>query len=234
MSNLVTTIHDNSEKFLPAFARLKATNPGKRTTYDPLDFARLGTTPQPSVGETEVGRWVALSGCIFTITEDGAPFDTAPAGATGRPVKLFEGGAELLLTDRRLMGVVVRGETIVGKVGDQRGSVLLFTLPLTRVDSLRLDLGRRLFGGIKEKRLHIMSVEGTVADVVIDEVVAAPGPGPKGLARYRGTLRQVLDAFVAAVAAARRAGADDEELRQLDALVCGAREETADEVVANF
>ena len=234
MPTMTQVINENSEKFLPAFARLRTSAEGTSSVYGPLEFRFRGTSPLAAPGETEVGRWVAVCGCIITVTDAGLPFQHAPDGTTGRPAKLFEGGAELLLTNRRLLGVVVKGDTIVGNVNDEHGNVLIFSLPLNTVDSVSVDLGRRLFGGAKEKRLHVMSLPAGMTDVFIDSVVAVPGSGPKGYERYRGTLRDVLEAFVAPVVAARRPAADESEQRQLGAAARGVREQSEDEVAVSF
>jgi hypothetical protein len=232
MSNIARTIHENSERFLPAFARLKAAEGDRPGRYTPLEFHYRGASPVPAPGERELARWVVIGGCMFTVTDAGTPMDTAPTGTTGHPMRLFSGGAELVLTDRRLLGVVVDGETVVGKVGG--GSILALSFPLTRVESVSVDLKRRLLGGVKETRLHIWSLDGTVTDLVVDDVLAEPGNGPRGYQRYRGTMRDVLEAFVRPVVAARLPTADGAEEQRLRAAERGVRRQSADEIAVEF
>jgi hypothetical protein len=232
MSNMSKAIHENSEKFLPAFARLRAGDGDRPGRYAPLDFYYQGSSPRVASGETELGRWVVVGGCMFTVTDAGTPMDTAPVGSSGRPLQLFYGGAEALLTDRRLLAVVVEGETVVGAVG--KGSILALSFPLTRIESVSVDLKSRLLGGVKETRLHVMSMDGTLTDLFFDDVVAVPGNGSRGYERFRGTKREILEAFVRPVVAARRPGANEAQQRQLLAAEQGARQQTADEIGVQF
>jgi len=224
-------IHEHSEQFLPAFARLRAGADGKLGRYAPLDFHFQGTTPRPSPGEREVKRWVVIGGCLFVATREGMPLDTAPAGSSGVPLQLFYGGAEIVLTDKRVLGIVSKGDTVVGDVGS--GSMLLFSYPLARIGSVDLDLKRRMFGGLKETRLHIMSMDGTVSDLFIDDVIAEPGGNSRGYQRFAGTKRDILEAFVAPVVAAHRAAPDPDE-QQLARAEKGVRDERPDGVSVEF
>jgi hypothetical protein len=230
MSNLAQRIHENSERFLPAFARLKTSTTGRPTRYAPLDLVYREASPMPSTGETELGRWVVLGGCLFTVTDAGTPMETAPVGASGRPMQLFYGGGEFLLTERRVVGIVMEGETVVGKAGD--GSILALSYPLWRIGSISIDLKQRLFGGVKEKRLHLISTDGTVTDLFIDDVIAQPGRGPRGFERFSGTKRDLLEAFVRPVVQARRAGGGDSAA--LRAAEQGVREQTAEQISVDF
>jgi hypothetical protein len=231
MSSVARTIHENSERFLPAFVRLN-TGSGKLGLYSPLDFHYRDASPVAAPGEAELARWVVLAGCLFTVTEAGIPMDAAPPGTSGRPMQLFYGGAELLLTDRRLLGIVMKGETVVGKVGG--GSILALCFPLARVEAVSIDLKRRLVGGVKESRLHIWNLSGTVTDLFVDDVIAEPGNGPRGFQKFRGTKRDILEAFVKPVITARRAAGDATDDQQVRAAEQGFRRQSADEIGVQF
>ncbi|GEM_PF-6005275 len=234
MSSISQVIYENSEKFLPAFARIPAAGDGKSGRYSPLDFHFIGGHPQPAPDERELNRWMVLGGCMFTVTKDGTPIDVAAGATSGQPARLFYGGAEVLLTDQRLLTMVIKGETVVGTVGGSSGSVLVASFPLTRVESVHVDLKRGVFGGLNEKRLHIMCMSSTVADMWFDAIVAESGAGPRGYQSFRGTKRDILEALVGPTVAARRPGADPAEEQQLQAAERGIRHETPNEIGVAF
>jgi hypothetical protein len=234
MSNVSRAIHENSEKFLPAFARLRATSDGTPGVYSVLDFHCIGSSPQTAPGERELNRWVVMGGCMFTVTDAGTPWEIAAAGTSGRPTQMFYGGTEVLLTDRRILGIVAEGETVVGDVGSRSGFVLALSFPLVRVESVSVDFKRGLFGGLKEARLHIMSTSGTVTDLFFDRIFMEPGDGPRGYQRFRGTKRDILEALVQPVVAARRPTADPAEEQQLRAVEEGFRDLSNDDITVEF
>lgn len=233
MAGLATSIHENSEKFLPAFARIRAAN-GKAVRYAPLDFHYSGSSPQPAPGERTLARWVTIAGCMITVTDQGLPLRESPGPQTGHPTRLFTGGAELLLTDRRLLGTVINGETVVGAVNDKNGFLLAFSYPLERIESVDVDLERKMFGGVKEARLNIMTITGDICALAIDDVIAELGSGPRGFQRYRGTKRDILEALVAPIVAARRPHTGQAGLRVLDAAERGVRKQDADSIAVEF
>jgi len=233
MSSLTETIHAHSERFLPSFARISKST-GQRTRYQPLDLGYDGLGPLPSPPERELARWAVVGGGGFTITDAGTPLDPAAGRTQGRMMKLFYGGATMVLTDQRLLALVIDGETVVGPVGGRTGFVLGVAFPLSQVEGVTVEFKKKLFGGQKESGLHATCLTGTAADLYIESVVAGSSTGPKGMGPYRGTLQQILDAMVPAVVEARRAGASPQDAAHLEAVLHGQRVRGTDEIAAVF
>ena len=234
MSNMINLIEQHSARFLPAFARLPVFNDGQVRNYPALDLHLRDMEPHPAPGEVELKRFMVVGGCMFTVSDSGTPIDPANGVTSGRMVKLFYGGADILLTDRRLLATVVKGETVLGDVGGTPESILALSFPLERVESISIDLRKKLLGGVKENRLHIMCTTGTATDLFIDDIVAEPGTGPRGYQRYSGTKRDILEALVPPVIATRWPSSAPAERAQLTAVEDGQREETANAISVDF
>ena len=233
MSALQQAIHENSERFLPAFARIGQSSGGVKV-YRDLDFRYTDKGPKPNEDERELARWVTVAGCAFTVTDSGEPMDPASGATNGRLIPMFEGGAEFLLTDRRLMALVIEADTVVGKVGGRSGHVLAVSFPLERIESVTIDIKKKTFGGFKDGRMHIMSINSGVADLFIDDVIAVPGGNSAGYQRFRGTKREIVEAFVAPVCAAREANANQADQSQLAQARGGERESSPTEFGVSF
>jgi hypothetical protein len=233
MSPLTEAIHANSERFLPAFARITKSS-GRHTRYEPLDLGYDELGPVPSASERELGRWAVIGGGGFTVTDAGMPLDLTAGQRQGRMMKLFYGGATVVLTDQRLLALVLEGDTVVGPVGGRTRYVLGVAFPLARVEAVTVEFKTKLLGGQKESGLHVTCLTGTVADLYIESVVASAGTGPKGMSSYRGTLLQILDGMVPAVVQARRAGAPPEDVAHLEAVLRGRRVRRNAEIAAVF
>lgn len=231
MSDLVRGINQNSGQFVPAFVRVRLAEEGRAGRYPEFDFHFSGPHPTAAAGERELNRWVVYGGATFVATDAGEPIGRS--GGSGRMLQLFVGGAEVLLTDRRLLVVVIEGETIVGPVGGRSGHMLLLSYPLDRIESVGVDRKKRIFGGVKETRLQILSVS-CMAALVFDDIIADSGPGPRGFQRFRGTKRDVVEALVRPVVAARRPTADANEERELRAVESGKRIDGPDEFAVTF
>ena len=100
MSNLISGIEQHGARFLPAFARLPVFNDGKVRNYPALDFYLRLAQPDPAPAEVELKRFMVVGGCMFTVSDSGTPIDPPNGVTSGRMVKLFYGGADMLLTDR--------------------------------------------------------------------------------------------------------------------------------------
>jgi hypothetical protein len=232
MSDFVQRINQNSGRFIPAFVRVHFAEEGRAGRFSEFDFHFFGPHPTAADGERELNRWVVYGGGTFVATDAGEPF--GQSGGSGRMLQLFTGGAEVLLTERRLLAIVIDGETIVGPVGGRSGHMLLLSFPLNLIESVGVDRKPRMFGGVKETRLQIMSVTFSPAALVFDDVIAESGPGPRGFQRFRGTKRDIVEAFVRPVIAARRPDADANDERQLQAVERGRRIDGPDEYAATF
>ena len=228
----IDIVHENSEAFLPAFARLRAAQPGSATRYAALDFTYSGgdvASALPAAGETVLARWGIVGSGIISVSDSGTPMGAA---ASSRPERLFFGGGTLALTDRRLLLVVQKGDTIVGAVGPATGHVLAVVFPLARIDSISVDV-KKGFRGPKEKQLTIMCLTGQVGLLNVEDVIAVPDGA--GWTRFRGSkVMDVLEPMVRPVVAARRPLADAAGRTQLDRVLAGARLVTPTEVEVHF
>jgi hypothetical protein len=226
MPEIAELIHRNSERFLPAFARLRMAEETAAGHHDDMEFHFVGPHPVPGPGERELKRWVVIGGGMFVATDDGEPIGTA--GGQGQLLTLFTGGAEVVLTDRRLLALVIDGQTVVGPVGDRCGFMMVITFPLHRIESVSVDRKRGFLGGVKETRITVMSTT-PLAALVFDDVIAETGPGPRGFQRFRGSRREIVEAFAAPVVSARLPQAAPKDLSQLRAVERGARLDESDE-----
>jgi hypothetical protein len=231
MSDFVRRIGQNSGQFVPAFVLVRLAQEGRAGHYPELDFHFSGPHPTAVAGERELNRWVVYGGATFAATDAGEPI--GPSGSSGRLLRLFTGGAEVLLTDRRLLAVVIEGETIVGPVGGRSGHMLLLSYPLNHIESVGVDRKKRIFGGVKETSLQITSIS-CLATLIFEDIIAESGPGPRGFQRFRGTKRDIVEAFVRPIVAARRPNADANDEKELQAVESGKRIDGPDEFAVTF
>lgn len=231
MSLQLKNINDNSEKFLPAFTRLRAPNSGHPVAYEPLKISFDNRHPMPLPGERPVTEWAAVASCLFTVTEDGLPLP--PDGGTGALVKLFEGSTSFVVTEQRLLLLVFDGETVLGEVGEKADAVLIASLPLEEIGSVRVKSKKRLLGGVKEDHVNITCLKSSVAALQIENAVVAPD-GTGGYQSYNGTLRDILESFVGPVVSARMPTATADQRVYLTDVQNGKREETSDEFMVDF
>ena len=108
-------------------------------TCDALDLrwgARFSLIPPQ--GEAVLARW----SCDVVICGIAPRLDgTAPAGAPSHPTKYveaFSGDGLVILTTRRLVGMVMRGVALATPVDVEEGQVLAFSLPLSGVETVSL------------------------------------------------------------------------------------------------
>lgn len=231
MSAFTAAISDSSEQFLPAFAMTSAAPAGGTACYASLDFNYDDRGPLPSDGETVVGRWLAYGSGLFTVTASGRPV-RAGVTETGRPAKLFDGPFDVLVTDRRILVLVFDGSTVLGRVGGRSGHILLAVYPLDKIDSIDVRTKSGLTG-TKERTLTIMTLTGAAAALALDDV-SMEWDGLR-FTRFRGTKRlDIMERLVAPIAAARRPLATEADLRQLDAVLAGARLTSPTETAVQF
>ena len=232
MMTLATAMNEYSEQFLPAFALLKGVQRGQNgVRYTPLDVHLDERGPVAAAGEQVLGRWVGLGSCLITVTATGTPFGIDGI-RSGSPVKLFDGPCDIMLTQRRLVILVLDGPTAVGKVGGRTGLVLAAVFPLDKVDYVQVDL-KPGFRGPKEQRLTIGNITNGLSALNVDHVEMVWESGR--FVRFRGTKRaHILETLVAPVVAAKRPHATGADLVQLEHVLAGNRIRTPSEVCAQF
>lgn len=111
-----------------------------------------GISPLAVDGEQDVGRFISqYFRAVLPVRPDGHP----AGNGFGSPRQVCEGGAEILLTDRRLVAVVIRGNCLVGSVDERNGVVFVIDFPYECIGSVDLEHKKRLFGGVKERHVRI-------------------------------------------------------------------------------
>lgn len=232
MTSQAATIMEHSEQFLPAFALINGVMRGQAgLRYTPLDVHLDELGPVPADGENVLGRWLALGSGMVTVTDAGMP--TGVGGVwSGKPVPLFDGPCDIMLTERRLVILVLDGPTPVGRVGGRTGHVLIAVFPLEAIDYVELEL-KSGFRGTKEKGLIIGHVTRSMASLNLADIGMVWEGGR--FVRFRGTKRlDILERLVAPIVAARRPNASGPDLVQLDKVLAGERISTPSEISAMF
>ena len=161
-----------------------------------VDEMGFVVVPEP---ERVLGRFLCLGGVTVAIAEDGRPHRLA-LGESGRfrMVTVADGGINVVVTDRRIVGVVQEGDSLWGPVAFQRA--LLWSLDLRDIDDVTMEVKSGLLG-TKEKPVIIGS-HLPMAGISLD-VFAIPEVGGGG--RKTKSSRQLMEVLVAAAASAQMA-----------------------------
>lgn len=232
MSSLIQTIQENSEKFVPAFALVHAEPQRKPYRSSKLNMNYLGGSPTSLTGpgasprvtppdEHELGRWVLGGGCVFTVSDKGMPVQRIGDRATANLTQLYGGYAEIVLTDRRLLGAVFDAETLFGRL-TRSGTegVLLLTLDLDIIDGVVAHLRKGLFGGVREKRIAIRNTTSmSMFTLAIDHFISGG---------------RVLEKLVDAIARRRHEGPIGRRLGTTSPAAVLLREDMGQQVEVNF
>lgn len=210
MASQIRTIQEHSAEFVPAFVLIEAES--RRDIFDnstlgmrflggsPLGPSGKGASPRVTPpDEQELGRWVLGGGCLILVSEDGTPVPRVGGERTGTLTRLYGGYAEIVLTDRRILGAVLDAETVFGRLTrDGNAGVILFTLDLDEIQNVTAEIGRGFFGGSKEKSVRVQNVVSTSSFILSFEHFVSGGP--------------VFDKIVDAVARRRQEGPIGQEL----------------------
>ncbi|MFC4851868.1 hypothetical protein [Actinophytocola glycyrrhizae] len=116
----------------------------------------VGISPERAPDERELDRFVAhwASGG-FPVGANGLPLPVPTGGVGLREV--FAGGAEILVTEVRIVIVLVKGDSAFGKVYDERGTVVVVDLPYRSLTSVEVEREKGLFGRIKKKGVGLFT-----------------------------------------------------------------------------
>jgi hypothetical protein len=235
---LAKTVNQHSEQFFPPFARLQIP---PRGTHAPQRYAPLGlsfsrpedppfTVLQPD--ESLVWRLGCFVTAIGVMNSNGEPPAVTGGGSNFAAVKLFDGVGEVAITDRRVVLLGQRGESVAGAINIARGHTFALVFPFSSVESVTLSRRKGVFGTkITQVRVESVSRVGVFA---ISEVILEHGDGR--WQRSRLGLPQVMDALVKAAATARLAASDIQpaERRLCEAALNGARVDDGDDSVAQL
>jgi hypothetical protein len=164
MMTFIESVNLHSTSFQPPFTMVTGALPTEPVEVPGLNFKIRRVTRRgaeraaivPAVGESENGYFVAMGGAMATITPDGRP-PTQADSATSTQHKIYYGVAALLVTNRRLCVLVVRGDTILGKVNEQRGSLLALSFAFESINSIEIARRKGAFGRVKESEVKVLS-----------------------------------------------------------------------------
>jgi hypothetical protein len=156
---------------VPRYGRLEITRGPELQVISELDLALrtirrpngdLGVVPCVSDdGETEVAHF--MCDYIRLVLPFGRNDDDDAGAFTVKEV--CEGGGEVLLTSRRIIFVLVLGDTILGQSKETGGVVFVADFPHHPVISVELIRSRRLFGGLKTRHVRVYADTVSVLDL---------------------------------------------------------------------
>lgn len=161
-----------------------------------VDEMGFASVPEP---ERVLGRFLCLGGVTLAVAEDGRPHRlTLGEGGSYRMVPVAQGGINVVVTDRRIAGVVQQGDSLWGQTTFDR--VVLWDLDLRDIDDVTMEV-KSGFLGTKEKPVIIGSHLPMMG--ISLEVFAIPEVGGGG--RKLKSSRPLMETLVAAAASAQMA-----------------------------
>lgn len=129
-----------SQRFQPPFAMIAAPGDGCRGEYVPLGIGYEGVGQavllDPAAGEEVLARFSVVCAAAGAMNTKGEPPAVGSPDETYSIVRLARGIGELAVTDARLVILLTKGESIVGRVSLSRGSILAVTLRLDEIESV--------------------------------------------------------------------------------------------------
>jgi len=191
----VLRIVSRSSEFLPHFAVL-ASGPASVAPLVAMDLGSDQSSWFPRVGKGEPVQDRFVARVTGHIGLDPA-LEPARSRQHARLVPAFRGWSTVVLTAGRLAGICPRADTVSGPVDFERGTVVVWSFPLSHVDAAGVvDAGGpvvavrstdRLVGGVMLAAVHRI-VDGRPQPVGADEMAAIlnaatprrpdPTPGP--------------------------------------------------------
>lgn len=210
----MTTTHEfctNAHLSIPRF-ELFVLEDGKHIRGRHISDVAVDDKGFPHVAESEqvLGRFLCLGGVMNTVTEDGRPHRLALGEAvTCQMTPVAKGGINVVVTDRRIAGVMQQGDSLWGGLTFER--VLLWDLDLRDIDDVMMEVKSGLLG-TKEKPLLIVS-HLPIAAISL-EVIAVPEIGGGG--RKEKSCRSLMSAVVSSAASAQMASMPPGSQRYFD------------------
>lgn len=175
----------------------------------------------PGPDEIEVGRYLFHGGIGTSVSPStGQPerLSAASGADDAQIIPLMSGSGVVVVTDRRLLGLVNGESQLSDKVGLRSPGGLFFSMGYEDVDTISISQEKSMFGGPKERRVEAVGLK--VGGFLGAEVVRQGTLKSNELAWYKvKTGRAYFDQVVQA-AAAYRLGlaptpADREQLQQV-------------------
>lgn len=176
------------------------------------------TTPLPNLGLhlSVDGRHVVTSQSEWVIARYGvaaaawaAPQREPLASTTSiRLVPTFDGVGELVITSRRLAGVITHGTAVTGDVPTGPGAHLAWDFALTDIAEVGLDERQRWHGATDQVGLRVWCFEPAAAMLRLDISTVVDESGRESRLEDQ---REAMRLLVGAACDARMASADDDE-----------------------
>lgn len=149
--------------------------------------------------ERVLGRFLCMGGVMNVVAEDGRPHRmTLGEDGSYTMASIVQGGINVVVTDRRVAGVVLQGDSLWGRMTFDR--VLLWDLDLRDIDDVWMKV-KSGFLGTKEKPLSIVSHLPMMA--IRLEVIAIAEVGVRD--RKMKSCRPLMEVLVTAAASAQMA-----------------------------
>ncbi|WP_158711529.1 hypothetical protein [Streptomyces xylophagus] len=234
--SLIEMANQHSERFEPAFAQLDIPAVEGEVNYAALgvSFRRKGrvATVLPRQGEELVTRHAVIASAVGLMNSQGQPPEI---GGTNKyaPVQIAYGAGELLVTDRRLVLLLTRAESIVGDISITRGKVLVAVMTFDHVHSVAVERKNGFLGRVKYTRSLIQCLSH-VAALTITDVLGLVGEGPQP-APTDNPLLTLNNLVVEAAARSRMHNVkSDQEREILQRALNGERSVDGNEIVAQL
>ncbi|WP_405726701.1 hypothetical protein OG607_23305 [Streptomyces sp. NBC_01537] len=234
--SLQQQISSYSEQFEPAFARLNLPAHNNKVRHAPLDIAFHRTARAATVtamdDETLIWRCGVVAMAVGVMNSDGQPPAVGGDGSY-EPVTIAHGAGELVLTDRRLLLLLSRADSILGNVNAARGTVLVATMPFTHVESVSVARKTGFTGKQKDTHASVECVSH-VAALVFTDVLIKTGEEPQ-IPSTGTPFQSLADSVVTAAARGRLGNSPGPEERELiERALNGERTTVDNELVARL
>jgi len=182
----------------------------------------------PAAGESILARFNCLSiSAGVALDQHGAPSATS-AAEVFTVVPAFKGAGTLVLTSRRLIGLLLMGSSLQGEVDGNRGQLLAFQLALREMSEVALIRKRGTFSS-KETGIWVGCKDESLLAADLDQTISEQRRPSK--TDRAAVTRQI----VAAAAEAQRPHASTgEEQAMLERALSGQWEESSDELIARL
>lgn len=209
MGERVDTFVEHAHLALPRF-ELYRLIPKNRTYGIHLTAVLVDDAGFPHVREPEetLARFLCLATVSTAVSDHGRPHRLDLRDTFGL-ASAVQGGANVIVTDQRLAGVVSTGDSLWGRLNDDR--VLVFDLDLRDIDAVVLTVKSGITG-TKERPVMVHSYLPMMG--IRLEVIGVPQVGGGG--RKEKSSRPLMEVLCASAAGAQlRSAARRSEERQL-------------------
>jgi hypothetical protein len=215
---------------------IAAPGDGERAEYAPLGIGYRGAGRavllDPEEGEEVLARFSVVCQAVGAMNSRGEPPSVGPRGGEYAITRLVHGVGELAVTDARLVILLTRGESIIGRVSMARGSILAVTVRLLEIESVAV----RSSTGLLRRRTERATIERLSYGVAITIEQGIEITEGRVASSHAGMCERIANVVVAAAARARLGspGTSDDERDILERALRGERVVMDGETVARL